>query len=58
MSAPLPRLLNVSETAEILGLSEQTVRSHLKAGQLPGRRIGNRWYISADRLSALFEGAA
>ena len=54
----LPRLISVSEAAKHLCVSEQTVRSHLRSGHLPGKRIGNRWYISAKRLHDLFEDVA
>jgi len=34
-----------AEMAEILGISEQIVRKHLREGIMPGRRIGGIWLV-------------
>ena len=47
-------LLSVSETAAELGISEKTVRLHLQAGIIPGKRLGRRWYVNASRLADFF----
>jgi excisionase family DNA binding protein len=53
----LPALLSVTETAEYLGLSEQTVRSCLQRGEIPGIQIRGRgrWYVHAARLAEYLE---
>jgi excisionase family DNA binding protein len=40
-----PELLSVSQAAELFGLSRQTVRLLCAQGELPGARIGRRWYL-------------
>ncbi|WP_213816209.1 AlpA family transcriptional regulator [Glaciihabitans sp. dw_435] len=39
---PMPELVDATGAAEILGISRQAVGKKLDAGQLPGRRIGER----------------
>lgn len=35
----------VADMAVILGISEQVVRQHLRAGLMPGKRIGGIWLV-------------
>ncbi|KPJ53844.1 hypothetical protein AMJ39_02835 [candidate division TA06 bacterium DG_24] len=44
------KLYTVFETAEILQLSEQTVRKHLRDAKLRGRKIGKRWHIRGAEI--------
>jgi putative molybdopterin biosynthesis protein len=43
-------MLSVQETAERLGVSEQTVMRMIAAGTLPAYRIGRRWRIDQTDL--------
>lgn len=47
----LPQLLSAQETADYLGTSVWTVKRLLTSGQIPGKRLGGRWYINADLLA-------
>jgi len=46
------QVLTVEHVAELLGLNPETVRRLLNKGELPGKRIGRRWYV---RRAALLE---
>ncbi|MEM7246747.1 MAG: helix-turn-helix domain-containing protein [Acidobacteriota bacterium] len=46
--------LTVTEAAAVLGKSARTVRHLVKQGKIPGRRVGNRWLIDREALSATF----
>lgn len=52
-----PALLTVAEVAEHLRVSEMTVYRLLKRGDLPARRVGQRWRIAVEDLTAYLEGA-
>lgn len=45
----------VPEMAEILGMSPQIVRQHLRAGEMPGRRIGGVWLVHRPTFDAWVE---
>ena len=47
----LPQLLSAQETADYLGVSVWTVKRLLASGQIPGKRLGGRWYINAVGLA-------
>ncbi|MDR3739312.1 MAG: helix-turn-helix domain-containing protein [Terracidiphilus sp.] len=50
-------LLTVEEAAARLKMHPVTVRRMLRAGQLPGRKVGARqWRVSAAALRAYIEG--
>ena len=56
---PLLDLLDRSETARRLHVSERTVRRYGKAGLLEERRVGPRLVrITAESVEALLRGAA
>ena len=57
-SVSLPDVSTVQDLARHLRLSESTVRAHLRAGRLPGRRVGRRWFIPRQALLAFlaFDG--
>lgn len=42
----------VADLMTVTGLSKPTVLKLLNAGQLPGRKHGKRWVITADQLDA------
>lgn len=46
----LPDVATVEDVALHLKLSSETVRAHLRARRLPGRRIGRRWYVTRQAL--------
>ena len=50
MLAELPRVLTLEETAEYLRLPADTVEKQAIHGQIPGRRIENRWRFLRDAL--------
>jgi excisionase family DNA binding protein len=50
--AGLPQMLTVTDVSRLLGTSEQVVRYLLRTQQIPGRRIGRRWYVPRARLDA------
>ena len=45
MLADYPDLLTVQHIHEITGVSEQTIRSEISQGRLPGCRIGRRLFV-------------
>lgn len=42
----------VAEAAEVLGLSEYTIRDWLKTGKLIGKRDGKFWRISKESVDS------
>jgi len=44
------RVYFVSEVAEILGVSRQTVLKYIKNGIVPGLRVGGRYLIMKDEF--------
>lgn len=54
MTEITPRqVLTVEGVAELLGLNPETVRRLLNKGELPGKRIGRRWYVRRVELEAM-----
>jgi excisionase family DNA binding protein len=54
---PTPRpSLTIAEAAALTGLSPSTVKARLRDGQLPGRKVGERWVISRAALEAWMNG--
>jgi len=51
------RLLTLCEAAEVLRLSERTVREYVKRREIRGKLIGNRWRFRRADLDAFFENA-
>lgn len=43
-------LLTVADVCVLTGLSAQTVRRCLERGDLPGFKIGRRWFVPKSRL--------
>jgi excisionase family DNA binding protein len=54
--ADWPQALHVEQVASLLGISGQQVRHLLRTRQLPGRRIGRRWYVPCKSLDAFLSG--
>jgi excisionase family DNA binding protein len=43
--------VSVNEAARRLGRSIEQVRRYLREGRLPGRRIGQQWFIEEEELA-------
>jgi excisionase family DNA binding protein len=52
----MEKILTVQQAAELLQCKPQTVRNYLKAGKLPGRRIGKEWRIVEADVLAFVRG--
>lgn len=50
--------LQVNDLVNITGLSAQTIRAELEAGNIPGNRIGRTWVIPKPALIAYLYGRA
>lgn len=48
--------LSVDDLEEITGISKQTLRSELEAGNIPGCKIGRQWVIPKAGLIAFLYG--
>lgn len=46
---PIP-LCTVGELVAATGVSDQTIRRCIRAGEIPAQRIGHRWFIRTDKL--------
>ena len=46
------RLLTVHQAAKMLGVSVYTVKRQLRAGELPGVKIGGQWRVQRVALEA------
>ena len=52
-----PDLLTVQHLQELTGLSQQTIRSEINQGSIPGCRIGRRLYVPKQRfIQYMMEG--
>lgn len=47
-------IMTVAQAAEFLSVAPQTVRNELRAGRLPGKRVGKEWRLSRSALLAWF----
>lgn len=46
----LPDLLLVEDLAPVLRMSPSGVRAALRAGRIPGKRVGRKWMVSRAAL--------
>jgi hypothetical protein len=53
MNAPETRLVPAAEAAQRLGRHPITLREDLRAGRVPGVRLGGRWFVSSATLDRL-----
>ncbi len=51
-------LMGVPELADILGMSPETVRTLIAAGEIPGTRIGGRLLVARSAVDELVQRAA
>ena len=50
------KLFTVTETAETLGITPQTVRAYIKQGKLKGQRIGRPILITENSIKEFLTG--
>lgn len=55
-STPLPRLLSLEDTAEVLGCSMKTLRRMIEAKTLPVVRLGRLIRVHPEDLTRLIAG--
>jgi excisionase family DNA binding protein len=46
---------NIPQVARKLGVTQRTVFTLLKKGQLPAAKIGNQWRFDPSQIEALFQ---
>ncbi len=51
----VPLVYSPGQLANLLGLHPETVRRWLASGNIPGRKVGGLWLVSAVRLRAWLE---
>ncbi len=51
----MEKLLTPEEAADILGISVYTLKDFLRAGKLPGVKVGKLWRIEEIALKAYIE---
>ena len=52
---PPPRVLTAADLALTLNVSVSTARRWLREGQLPGVRLGRRWFASREAVISRIE---
>lgn len=52
----LPMILNTETMAELLNVSDQTVRAACNDGTLPAVKVGRRWFVSRDLFIEFLNG--
>lgn len=57
MLSDYPDLLTVQDLHEITGVSEQVIRAEVRAGHLPGQRIGRRIFVAKPVLIQYMMGS-
>lgn len=50
-----PPLLSVRQAADLMEVTEATVRSWISAGRLPAHRAGRAWLIDRDDLATMLD---
>lgn len=48
-------MLSTSEIAEILKISDKTVRNMIETGEIPGYRIGNQYRVKKEEFTEYLE---
>ena len=49
-------VLNQSELSEFLGISRKTIKKLVEKGELPGRKIGNRYFFDRQAIKGWLTG--
>lgn len=47
---------DVKECAEMLNISQQTVRKYVKSGDLRGQKVGGKQYVTEDTIKEFLKG--
>lgn len=53
-----PEIMNVSEVAELLRVSNQTIYNLVNSGQLPATKVGREWRFSREKILQILAGEA
>ncbi|HEY8394944.1 MAG TPA: helix-turn-helix domain-containing protein [Thermaerobacter sp.] len=56
MTVKVPEVMTVAEAAAYLRVDERTVRRLLRAGRLPGRKVGREWRLHKAALDRFLAG--
>ena len=48
---------DVKECAEMLNISEQTVRKYVRNGSLKGQKVGGKQYVTEETIKDFLKGA-
>lgn len=48
-------LLTVEDLAEITGYKKVTIRRMIKRGDIKGKKLGRRWFVSKEYLQEYFK---
>jgi len=51
-----PEVLSTDDVATVFGIKPDTARARLRLGEIPGIRIGRRWYVLKFRLIEVLMG--
>jgi excisionase family DNA binding protein len=54
---PPPQSLTVGQASELIGAGPNVIRAAIRAGQLPGARVGGQYRVMRDDLMAYMRGA-
>lgn len=46
------QLLSVPEVARLLGVTEETVRRHVRSGKLVAEKLGHQWFVHEKELES------
>ena len=49
------KLYAVEEVAEMLNVGTPTIRRYLRQGQLKGKKLAKRWYVSEEAIKDYFQ---
>lgn len=49
-------ILSPEQAGEMMGYSTRSIYSKLATGEIPGRKIGNRWFIVREALMSYLSG--
>lgn len=47
---------DIQETAELINLSPQSVRSYIKQGKLKAQKVGTRYYVAEENIQSFLRG--
>ena len=51
-----PEILTMDQAAEFLQVSRRTIQRMVKAGEIPGRQVGNQWRFEREQLREWVRG--